>query len=54
MKSVMHNKEDGTCYLCMMLHSDYRRRVDLEEHHVFMGPNKKELGEIRNKSISVS
>ncbi|MBP3753576.1 MAG: hypothetical protein J6I66_01820 [Lachnospiraceae bacterium] len=41
MKSVMHNKEDGTCYLCMMLHSDYQRRVNLEEHHVFMGPNKK-------------
>lgn len=41
MKSVMHNKEDGTCYLCMMLHSDYQRRVNLEEHHVFMGPSRR-------------
>ena len=41
MKSIMHSKEDGTCYLCMMLHSDYQIRNNLEEHHVFMGPLKK-------------
>ena len=40
MKSIMHNKEDGTCYLCMLLNWDYQRRNNLEEHHVFMGPNK--------------
>jgi len=43
MKSIMHDKEDGTCYLCMLLHNDYQRRANLEEHHVFMGPS-------RNKS----
>ena len=37
MKSIMHNKQDGTCYLCMMLNWDYQRREGLEEHHVFGG-----------------
>lgn len=41
MKSIMHDKEDGTCYLCMLLHNDYQRRTNLEEHHVFMGPSRK-------------
>lgn len=41
MKSIMHNKQDGTCYLCMMLNWDYQRREGLEEHHVFGGPCKK-------------
>ena len=41
MKSIMHNKEDGTCFLCMVLNSDYQTRSNLEEHHVFMGPSKK-------------
>lgn len=41
MKSIMHNKEDHTCYLCMMIRSDYDRRNFLEEHHVFNGPNRK-------------
>ena len=41
MKSIMHDKEDGTCYLCMLLHNDYQRRANLEEHHVFMGPSRR-------------
>ena len=41
MKSIMQNKEDGTCYLCMMLNSDYQKRDNLEEHHVFMGPSRR-------------
>ena len=41
MISIMHRKDDGTCYLCMMLNSDYQRRDNLEEHHVFMGPNRR-------------
>lgn len=40
MKSIMQNKEDGYCYLCALLHQDYQRRNNLEEHHVFMGPNR--------------
>ena len=40
MKSIMQNKKDGMCYLCIMLHSDYQVRNNLEEHHVFMGPSR--------------
>lgn len=36
MKSIMHQK-DGTCYLCAILHDDYRYHSQLEEHHVFNG-----------------
>lgn len=35
-KSILHNKEEGTCYLCM-LKGDYRRHPYLEEHHIFFG-----------------
>ena len=41
MKSIIHNKEDHTCYLCMLLHSDYDRRNNLDEHHIFNGPNRR-------------
>lgn len=41
-KSIMHDKRDGTCYLCALLHQDYDRRTVLEEHHVMNGnPNRK-------------
>lgn len=37
MKSILHNKADGTCYLCMLLHDDYSRKMVREEHHVPFG-----------------
>jgi len=36
-KSIMHNKGDGTCYLCMYLNQDYDRRTQIQEHHVMFG-----------------
>ena len=33
--SILHNRENGTCYLCMKLHNDYRRHPVLQEHHIF-------------------
>ena len=40
-KSILHNRSDGTCYLCARLHNDYRVHRYLEEHHVFGGdPNR--------------
>ncbi len=39
-KSIMHNKEDRTCYLCMLYNGDYRIHAWLHEHHCFMGPNR--------------
>lgn len=41
-KSIMHNKQDRTCYLCMLLNCDYDTRTGLEEHHAFLGnPDRK-------------
>lgn len=45
MKSIMHNKEDGTCYLCMMLHDDYSRKMVREEHHTPFGCGVRRLAE---------
>lgn len=36
-KSIMHPKDDRTCYLCIKLHSDYAQRSGLQEHHVVFG-----------------
>lgn len=44
MKSIMHDKNDGTCYLCMLLHGDYSRKVT-QEHHVFYGTANRRLSE---------
>lgn len=44
MKSIMHDKNDGTCYLCMLLHGDYSRKTT-QEHHVFYGTANRRLSE---------
>lgn len=44
MKSIMHDKKDGTCYLCMMLHGDYSQKTT-QEHHVFYGTANRRLSE---------
>ncbi len=44
MKSIMHNRRDGTCYLCMLLHEDYSRK-QTQEHHVFYGTANRRLSE---------
>ena len=36
-KSIMHNREDGTCYLCMKLENNYATYSYLEGHHVIYG-----------------
>lgn len=45
MKSIMHDKHDGTCYLCMLLNHDYDRRTGLQEHHVEFGGKNRKLSE---------
>ena len=43
--SILHNRENGTCYLCMKLHNDYRQHPVLQEHHIFGGcPNRAHSG----------
>lgn len=44
MKSIMHSKDDKTCYLCMMLHGDYSRKI-VQEHHVIFGFGRRKLSE---------
>ncbi|MCM1190650.1 MAG: hypothetical protein NC541_15325 [bacterium] len=44
-KSILHDKQEGTCYLCKKLHQDYGRRTGLEEHHVLMGNQYRKLSE---------
>lgn len=38
-KSILH-PDNGTCYLCILLHGDYRCHPVLQEHHIFGGPNR--------------
>lgn len=45
MKSIMHDKKDGTCYLCMKLHGDYSRKSVLQEHHAIGGTANRKLSE---------
>lgn len=44
-KSIMHRKQDGTCYLCMKLHGDDSRKTVLQEHHVMYGNGIRRLSE---------
>lgn len=39
-KSILHSKEDHTCFMCMELDDDYSYKQNLEEHHVFGGVNR--------------
>ena len=43
-ESILH-KKDGTCYLCMMLHDEYRIHKGLHEHHIFGGTANRRLSE---------
>lgn len=44
MKSIIHDKKDRTCYLCMMLHGDYAGKTT-QEHHVVFGAGRRKLSE---------
>ena len=35
-KSILQPKEDKRCYLCMLLHDDFREKP-VHEHHIIMG-----------------
>lgn len=45
MKSIIQNKNEGTCYICSRFYGDYRAKTHLEEHHIFGGPNRKKSEE---------
>lgn len=44
-KSIMHNKQDRTCYLCMLLRGDHDTRGNLQEHHAMPGTANRKLSE---------
>lgn len=44
MKSIMHDKKSGTCYLCILLNSDYSKKTT-QEHHVIYGKGNRKLSE---------
>lgn len=44
MKSIMQKKQDKTCYLCMMLHSDFSLK-QTQEHHVIFGNANRRISE---------
>ncbi len=44
MKSIMHDKKSGTCYLCMLLNGDDSRKTT-QEHHVVFGTSNRRLSE---------
>lgn len=45
MKSILHDKKDRTCFLCMLLHDDYSYKEVLQEHHVIFGWANRKLSE---------
>ena len=45
MKSILQNKKDRTCFLCMMLHGDDWPKPNLHEHHVIHGWANRRLSE---------
>lgn len=44
-ESILHKKQDRTCYLCMLLNNDYDTRTGLHEHHVIPGTAGRQLSE---------
>ncbi|MCM1057908.1 MAG: hypothetical protein NC517_09910 [Firmicutes bacterium] len=44
MKSIMQEKQDHTCYLCMVLHSDFTAKRT-QEHHVIFGTANRKMSE---------
>lgn len=45
MRSIMHDKREHTCYLCMLLHGDSAEKRCLQEHHVVFGAANRKLSE---------
>ena len=42
--SILHRK-DGTCYLCVRLHGDYRCHPMVHEHHIYGGTANRSISE---------
>lgn len=51
-KSLFH-QEPGTCYLCVMLHGDYRHHKRLETHHIFGGCANRTISEEKGLKVKL-
>ena len=40
MKSILQDKKSGRCFICEHWRGDDGMKRDLEEHHIFYGPNR--------------
>ena len=49
--SILQNRSDGTCYLCVRLHGDYRIHKYREEHHIFPGNPGRKLSEAEGLKV---
>ena len=43
--SLLHSREEKTCYLCMLLEESFVRHLYLEEHHIFFSGHQRSLSE---------
>ena len=49
--SILQDRSDGTCYLCIRLHEDYRIHKYREEHHIFPGNPGRKLSEAEGLKV---
>jgi len=49
--SILHNKADRTCYLCMLLDQNYRRYRNLHEHHIYGGLANRPISEAEGLKV---
>ncbi|MCI9681396.1 MAG: hypothetical protein HFI26_08425 [Lachnospiraceae bacterium] len=44
-KSIIQNKEDKKCYLCILLEDNWTTYTYLEEHHIFFSKHQRAVSE---------
>ena len=49
--SILQDRSDRTCYLCVRLHGDYRIHKYREEHHIFLGNPGRKLSEAEGMKV---
>ena len=49
--SILQDRSDGTCYLCVRLHEDYQIHKYREEHHIFPGNPGRKLSEAEGLKV---
>lgn len=50
-ESILQNRSEGTCYLCMRMHQNYQIHRYREEHHIFPGNPGRKLSEAEGLKV---